>query len=121
MPELLAAEYPLRFMNLPGSFTVGYVCLIFDKLAIGHCAWATYYLIKATCLKGMKAEHDDTNGHKQEKNNEKPEIMTIYSAEILAASPKKTGSLSASPTSLNLTTPTNLEKKRNPNTTYGKV
>ena len=121
MPELLAAEYPLRFMNLRGAYTVGYVSLIFDKLAIGHCAWATYYLIKATCLKDMTAEHNNKNSHEQGKFNEKPEIMTIYSAEILAASPKKTGSMSLSaspsPTKASMT----LEMKRAPNTTYGRI
>ena len=116
MPELLAAEYPLRFMNLHGSYTVGYMSLIFDSLAVGHCAWATYFLIKATCLKGMVAERDDANNHEHGKKNEKPEIMTIYSAEILAASPKKTGSMSASQT-----TSMTPEKKRAPNTTYGKI
>lgn len=35
MPELLAAEYPLRFMNMRGSSAVCYACLFFDAMGVG--------------------------------------------------------------------------------------
>lgn len=37
MPELLAAEYPLRFMNMWMSVAIGYISLIFDAIGVGHC------------------------------------------------------------------------------------
>ena len=36
MPELLAAEFPLRFMNMYGSYTIGALSLIFDGIGVGH-------------------------------------------------------------------------------------
>jgi hypothetical protein len=39
MPELLAQEYPLRFMNMFGSYSVGAVSLYADAIGVGHCAW----------------------------------------------------------------------------------
>ena len=37
MPELLAAEFPLRFMDLYGSYSVGCLSLVFDAIGVGHC------------------------------------------------------------------------------------
>lgn len=53
MPELLAQEFPLRFMNMPGAYSVGWVSLFFDQLAVGHCAWAIYFSTRSMiCKKG---------------------------------------------------------------------
>jgi hypothetical protein len=49
MPELLAQEYPLRFMNMPGAYSIGYISLFFDGVGVGHCAWAIYYLTRRLC------------------------------------------------------------------------
>ena len=49
LPELLAQEYPLRFMNLPGAYMVGYISLVFDAIGVGHCAWAIYFLTRGLC------------------------------------------------------------------------
>ena len=46
MPELLAAEYPLRFMNLLPCYPIVYVSLVFDAVGVGHCAWAIYFVIR---------------------------------------------------------------------------
>jgi hypothetical protein len=60
MPELLAQEYPLRFMNMPGSLTVGRISLFFDKIGVGHCAWTVYYATRRLCCvkKGEENEGD---------------------------------------------------------------
>lgn len=42
MPELLAAEFPLRFMNLWPSLIIGYVSLLFDAIGVGHCGKYPY-------------------------------------------------------------------------------
>ena len=47
MPELLAAEYPLRFMNLPGSYTVVCISLFMESIGVGHCAWIVYSLLRS--------------------------------------------------------------------------
>lgn len=39
LPELLAAEYPLRFLNMFPCYPIVYISLIFDELAVGHAAW----------------------------------------------------------------------------------
>ncbi len=49
MPELLAQEYPLRFMNLPGAYSIGVLSLFFDAVGVGHCAWAVFFTSKALC------------------------------------------------------------------------
>jgi hypothetical protein len=51
MPELLAQEFPLRFMNLPGSYTIGAISLYADSVCVGHCAWAIYFMTKPFACK----------------------------------------------------------------------
>lgn len=83
MPELLAAEFPLRFMNLYFSYTVVYVSLVFDQIGVGHAAWTVYF--------GVRKWLADSQEHVQE---EKPEIVRVMSAELLDA----TGCAYGSPT-----------------------
>jgi hypothetical protein len=79
-PELLAAEYPLRFMNLRGSYTVCWFSMVFDALGVGHCGWATYFGFRSIFLKYTDAEGEVQEG--MEGADEKPQIMTIKSAEL---------------------------------------
>lgn len=75
MPELLAAEYPLRFMNLPGSYSVCAISLFFDSCAVGHAGWTIYYTLKFLVFgQGEEAKHEA---------EQKPEIVRVNSAEIL--------------------------------------
>lgn len=66
-PELLAAEYPLRFMNLRGSWIVCRVCLFFDSWAVGHAGWAIYYLTRGFACRGeiekSASQDDNITGH----------------------------------------------------------
>jgi hypothetical protein len=39
LPELLAAEFPLKFLNLRPCYPIVYISLVFDSLAVGHAAW----------------------------------------------------------------------------------
>ena len=81
-PELLAAEYPLRFMNLPGAYTIGCLSLIFDGIGVGHCAWSVYFVTRQFCCKAYL-------GDKAEATQTKPAIVRVNSAEVLAASQKE--------------------------------
>eukprot|EP01038_Epipyxis_sp_PR26KG_P004094 gene4094-5842_t len=72
-PELLAAEYPLRFMDMLGSYSISYFCLIFDYLAVGHFGWTIYYVSRYFCCGSNTAEH-----------HTKPEIVKVNSAEVLS-------------------------------------
>jgi hypothetical protein len=86
MPELLAAEYPLRFLNLPGSYSVVCISLLFDAIGVGHCAWTIYFVTRQFCCKSYMTE-----GEEKEKAL-KPTIVRVNSAEVLAfnnASQKK--------------------------------
>ena len=46
MPELVAAEYPLRFMNIQGSYSVVFVSLLMESVGVGHCAWILYSMVR---------------------------------------------------------------------------
>ena len=83
LPELLAAEYPLRFMNLPGSNTICNFCLFFDSLGVGHCAWSVYYTTRMLICGG----HMSSDGKAQAET--KPTIMRVQSAEVLAITGSK--------------------------------
>ena len=76
MPELLAAQYPLRFLDMYGSYSVMYISLVFDWIGVGHAAWFIHYSYKY--LFGNKTHITDSEG-------EKPGILKIKSAELLAA------------------------------------
>jgi hypothetical protein len=78
MPELLAAEYPVRFMNLYGSYTVVCLSLLFDAVGVGHCAWTIYFVTRQFCCKSYMTE-----GEKKEKAT-KPTIVRVTSSEVLA-------------------------------------
>ena len=83
LPELLAAEYPLRFMDMYGSYTVTYISLFFDSIGVGHHAWAVYYLTRPFCCKSIMLGNAD---------EAKPEILRVQSAELLAATGSPLGS-----------------------------
>jgi len=77
LPELLAAEYPLRFMNMPGSYMVCYISLIFDSIGVGHASWAIYFVTRRFfCGAQMAGDHVIETS--------KPSIVRTTSAEVLA-------------------------------------
>lgn len=76
LPELLAAEYPLRFMDMPGSYTIATLSLFFDSLGVGHCAWAIYYSFRKLCCIGQM-----DNG--KARSDSKPALVRVQSAEII--------------------------------------
>jgi len=85
MPELIAAEFPLRFMNMYGSYTVGYISLFFDAVGVGHAGWSFYYLTRPFFCK------DHMGQLSAAKIDTKPEILRVHSAELLAATGKTQG------------------------------
>jgi len=48
-PELLAAEFPLRFMNMIGAYSVVRIALFIEAIGIGHCAWLIYFATRKLC------------------------------------------------------------------------
>jgi len=82
LPELLAAEYPLRFMDMFGSYSVGYMSLFFDAIGVGHHAWAVYFATRPFCCKSV------VDG---EKSEAKPAILRVNSAELFAATGSPVG------------------------------
>lgn len=77
VPELLAAEYPLRFMNLPGSYMIAMISLFFDSWGVGHCGWTIYYTTRSIICKSQM-DGDRVDSHT------KPVIVKVQSAEVLA-------------------------------------
>lgn len=82
LPELLAAEYPLRFMNMYGSTTICNICLFFDSLGVGHCAWSIYYGTRAVVCKGQISAEGTA------RSDSKPALLRIENAEILLKTSK---------------------------------
>lgn len=83
LSELLAAEYPLRFMNLYGSYTICAASLFFDSLGVGHCGWTVYFATRALiCGNHMSSEGKVTS-------DSKPTVVKVESAEVLAKSPTR--------------------------------
>ncbi len=78
LPELLAAEYPLRFMNMLGSNFICNTSLFFDSLGVGHCAWSIYFTTRSLVCGGQMAEDGKAC------SDSKPTILRIQSAEVLA-------------------------------------
>ena len=66
-------------MNMRGSYFICWMSLIFDALGVGHCGWATYYVFRSVFLNFTKADQEVEG---MEGMHEKPEIMTIQSAEL---------------------------------------
>lgn len=78
LPELLAAEYPLRFMDMYGSYTISSISLFFDSFGVGHCAWTVYFATRALiCGNQMSSEG-------KARSDSKPTIIRVMSSEILA-------------------------------------
>ena len=71
MPELLAAEFPLRFMNMYGSYTICRIALFIESIGIGHSAWFIYFLTRKLCCAGHVAEEL------------KPQVLRVNSQEVL--------------------------------------
>jgi hypothetical protein len=46
LPELLAAKYPLRFMNILGSYSIVRITLFIESIGVGHCAWFIFFAIQ---------------------------------------------------------------------------
>jgi len=83
MPELLAAQYPLRFMDLYYSYTIVWISLFLDFICVGHCAWAVYFTSQYIFCK----RHEPTEEEKKTARELalKPVYLRVESAEILAA------------------------------------
>eukprot|EP00607_Mallomonas_marina_P010404 CAMPEP_0182422028 /NCGR_PEP_ID=MMETSP1167-20130531/7600_1 /TAXON_ID=2988 /ORGANISM="Mallomonas Sp, Strain CCMP3275" /LENGTH=326 /DNA_ID=CAMNT_0024599731 /DNA_START=563 /DNA_END=1543 /DNA_ORIENTATION=- len=71
-PELLAAEFPLRFMNMYGSFMVVRICLFIESIGIGHCSWVFYFLTR----KLFCGAHEDID-------EIRPGVLRVNSQEVL--------------------------------------
>jgi len=90
LAELLAAEFPLRFMNMFGSVIIGYLSLVFDAIGVGHAAWTVYFITRNLCCKRHmnKGDQDQDDARTEESEREKPKIVHVNSPEILAKSMK---------------------------------
>lgn len=92
MAELLAAQFPLRFMNMWGSLIIGYVSLVFDAIGVGHAAWAFYFVTRHLFCKRHIAENaakeEVMTDQSESDKNDKPKILRVQSAEVLALSSK---------------------------------
>jgi len=85
MPELLAAEYPLRFMNMTYSYFVVYMSLVFDFIGVGHCAWAFYWMTRSLFCRGQIEVHQKRAGAVE---GTKTTLVVFDSPEVFAQSDK---------------------------------
>jgi hypothetical protein len=77
LPELLAAQYPLRFLDMYGCYSIVYISLFFDWIGVGHCAWFVHY-----CYDSISGKTDADEADFQ---HEKPTVKRPISPELLAA------------------------------------
>jgi len=77
-PELLAAEFPLRFMNMIGSYSVLRISLFIEAVGIGHCGWLCYY-VSAKLVCGEHSNVDEI----------RPGVLRINSQEVLVQAEDK--------------------------------
>lgn len=49
IPQLVAATHPVTFMNLPGTWSVIQLCLVFETCGVTHFSWLTVALVKKLC------------------------------------------------------------------------
>jgi len=49
MPQLVAATHPVTFMNIPGSWLVIKIALLFEALGITHFSWVLTFFTKWIC------------------------------------------------------------------------
>jgi len=78
LPELLAAEFPLRFLNMPGSLFITRCSMFFDQCGVGHAAWLVYHVVRPyVCSKQLEDAELSAE--------EKPAVLRVASAELLAA------------------------------------
>jgi hypothetical protein len=82
LPELLAQEYPLRFMDMYGSFTVGYISLLGDAVGVGHCAWAFYFITRKLFC---RTHYNEEAASPVKTTKKVPIVSTVQSAELMVA------------------------------------
>jgi len=83
MPELLGAQYPLRFMDLYYSYTIVWISLFLDFIGVGHCAWTVYYTSQYLCCPRKEPTAEEKKAKRDLQL--KPTYIRVESAEILAA------------------------------------
>jgi CBS domain containing-hemolysin-like protein len=49
MPQLVAATHPVTFMDIPGSWLVIKIALLFEALGITHFSWVLTFFTKWIC------------------------------------------------------------------------
>ncbi|KAJ1438290.1 silicon transporter-domain-containing protein [Ochromonadaceae sp. CCMP2298] len=81
LPELLAAEFPLRFMNMYGSGAICNMCMVFDAIGVGHFAWALYFVTRKMICGSQMSGDTVVEGTK-------PTLVIVASAEVLAKTKK---------------------------------
>lgn len=47
MPQLVASTHPITFMNLPGSYWVIQMALMFETLGVTHFSWVLTFIVKS--------------------------------------------------------------------------
>ncbi len=70
-----------RFLNLPGVCTIVYASQFLDSCGVGHCGWAMYYVTRGFFC----AQHMDPEDAGRSDKSTKPALVSVRSAEILAA------------------------------------
>jgi hypothetical protein len=54
MPQLVAATHPITFMNLPGTWSVIQLCLVFESFGVTHFSWVLSWTVKKIFRMGDK-------------------------------------------------------------------
>lgn len=87
-PELLAAEYPLRFLNLPGCYSLCRLCHFFDSCAVGHAGWAIFYTTRPMLCAGEVEAREDENFLRETPPSAELAYKTYKNTQLISESAK---------------------------------
>lgn len=123
LPELLAAEYPLKFLNLRPCYPIVYISLVFDWFGVGHAAWAVFFSGQALFNPKLSSEKNNSSATAaaggggatamEMRVAERPTSVRVKSAELLHKTGSPFGHDHANPPPKQTTTSNNSNSNKN--------
>eukprot|EP01041_Mallomonas_annulata_P004164 gene4164-8280_t len=88
LPQLLCEEHTIRFLNLPGCYSIIYLGLFIEHLGISHCSWLLFRILHTKIYNPQYILQRRTYSHIEDLNNN---LLTRGDGEYIL--PDGTGSL----------------------------
>jgi len=86
MPQLIATTNPITFMNLPGTWSVIQLCLVFETFGVTHFSWVLSAFVRFVFTMGqrenIKAPEMDDNELEMSVRNQRAQKSKNFRASI---------------------------------------